>query len=151
MKQFVYPLKDVVYNRDARGPWCAIPYPGHPRGCPNLSNGCTMKRPDFILIRDDYDWYAVVEEFDLLSHAKKMLEKHPGWTDRQCRNPLYWQGGVRKRLREKAQSVAVTDSIILDIPEASGVEVFETMARIGIALEKTPNLVRKIMFVGVPK
>jgi hypothetical protein len=152
MKSIVY-LKEVIYNHEARGPWCALPYQNHKHGCPNLLKGCTMKRPDFLLIKDNYDWYAVVEEFDLLSHAKRMKDKYPGWTDRQCRNPLYWQGGVRKRLREKAQQVANTSpkSIILDIPEACGVDVFKTMEHIGIVLEKTPNIVKKIMLVGVLK
>ena len=145
------PLKEVIYNHNARGPWCALPYQGHPKGCPNLVKGCTMKRPDFILIRDNYNWYAVMEEFDLLSHAKKMKEKHVNWTDRQCRNPLYWQGGVRKRLREKAQKVAniSPNSIILDIPEACGIDIFETMVRIGIKLERNPDIVKKVMIVGV--
>ena len=73
------------------------------------------------------------------------------WTDRQCRNPLYWQGGVRKRLREKAQKVAniSPNSIILDIPEACGIDIFETMVRIGIKLERNPDIVKKVMIVGV--
>jgi hypothetical protein len=153
MIPLAYPLKEVIYNHNARGHWCALPYPGHPKGCPNLVKGCTFKRPNFNLIRDSYHWYAVMEEFDLLSHAKKMKEKHIDWTDRQCHNPLYWQGSVRKKLRENAQCVANTSpqSIILDIPEACGVEVFETIARVGIILEKTPDIVRKIMLVGIPK
>jgi len=69
------PLKEVIYNHNARGPWCALPYQGHPRGCPNLTKGCTTKRLDFILIRDNYHWYAVVEEFNLKSHAEYMKAK----------------------------------------------------------------------------
>ena len=151
MKPIAYPLKEVVYNPQARGPWCALPYHNHPHGCPNLKKGCTTKRTNFILIQNDYNWYAVVEEFDLKEHAVKMKEKHPGWTDRQCRNPLYWQGGVRKRLREKAQKVAITSpkSIVLDIPEACGVDVFETMKNIGIKLERNPDIIKKVMLVGV--
>src|SRR5208337_4592264 len=131
MTPLAYPLKEVIYNHEARGPWCASPYAGHPHGCPNLVKGCTTRRPDFLSIGENYNWCAVVEEFNLKSHAEYMkakiwAEHQKEWTDRQCRNPLYWQGGVRKRLREKAQRIASTspNSIILDIPEACGVEVF---------------------------
>ena len=69
------------------------------------------------------------------------------WSDRQCRNPIYWQGGVRSRLMKKAQRL--NGDIILDIPEASGVDVFKTMAEVNIILEKShPNIVRKVMIVG---
>jgi hypothetical protein len=36
----------------------------------------------------------------------------------------------------------------LDIPEACGINVFETMANVGIVLEKKPQTVIKVMIVG---
>ena len=88
----------------------------------------------------------MVEEFDLKAHAAKMLKKLPDWSDRQCRNPLYWQGGVRSRLRKKAN--ALNGDIVLDIPEACGIDVFLTVAEVGIVLERKPDIVRKVMIVG---
>jgi len=70
----------------------------------------------------------------------------PGWSDRQCRNPLYWQGGVRKRLKEKCRAFGC--NIILDIPEACGVEVFETMKNAGVIIDRHPETVIKVMLVG---
>ena len=145
-------LEMVVYNEKARnGAWCASPYTGHKQGCPNFRKECTFRRPDFRNIADKYNWWAVTEVFDLKSHAEAMKLKLPDWTDRQCRNPLYWQGSVRRRLREKAEKLVVLGSIILDIPEACGVEVFETMALVGIKLERSPDIVIKVMLVGWPR
>ena len=38
---------------------------------------------------------------------------------------------------------------MLDIPEACGVDVFATMAKIGVMLERNPRIVRKVMLIGV--
>lgn len=141
------PLEAVVYDPQARdGTWCCSPYPGHPRGCPNFRKGCIGKRPAFATISGAYRWFAVVETFDLKTHAEKMKEKHPGWSDRQCRNPLYWQGAVRANLRKKC--LLCDGDILLDIPEANGINIFETMAKVGVILEKRPDIVRKIMIIG---
>lgn len=146
MIPLAYPLKTIHYDPMARGSWCRSPYQGHPKGCPNFPK-CIQNRPDFREIADKYHWMAVMEEFDLKAHADRMKAKFPAWSDRQCRNPLYWQGAVRARLRKKAESLK--GDIILDIPEACGVNVFETMASAGVTLERDhPETVRKIMLVG---
>jgi len=143
-------LESVEYDPFARGYNCQLPYPNHPKGCPNFPK-CIKKRPDFRTIAMSYKWFAVIEEFDLKRHAEKMKTKLPHWSDRQCRNLMYWQGGVRSRLLKKAKSIADNnpESIILDIPEACGVEVFKTMAKVGIILERKPDTVRKVMIVGI--
>jgi len=144
-------LETVVYDVWARnGMWCCSQYPGHPKGCPNFKKGCTTQRPDFKEIADIYDWYAVIEEFDLKTHAAKMKEKHPSWSDRQCRNPLYWQGHIRAELRKKC-IILLKEDILLDIPEACGINVFETMAGVGVILERKPDTVRKVMIIGRKK
>jgi len=144
----VIPLGNIFYNEHARdGTWCCSPYQGHPHGCPNFKKGCTKKRPAFNSLRvEAYDWYAIVQEFDLKTHSEAMKRKLPDWSERQCRNPLYWQGSVRKTLREKCGKVG--GDILLDIPEASGVEVFETMKVVGVILSRHPDIVKKVMLVG---
>lgn len=147
----ILPIKTFVYEPFARGKWCASPYPGHPHGCPNLEKGCISKRPDFRNIAHQCrHWYAIIEKFDLKAHAAtmkaKMKAKDIDWSDRQCRNPLYWQGGVRKRLREKCNAVGY--DLLLDIPEACGIEMFLTMERVGIHLSRTPDTVIKVMIIG---
>ena len=144
----IVPLTEVVYDPKARdGRWCTLPYPNHQKGCPNFPR-CTKSRKDF---QDyiGYNWFAVIEEFDLKSHADRMKKRHPHWTERQCRNLLYWQGGVRSRLRKKAQKFSFVGDIILDIPEANGVDMFRTMANHGIIIKRDkPMNIKKIMLVG---
>ena len=143
-------LNEIVYDERARnGIWCKIPYPDHPKGCPNFPH-CPEKYRDF---KDymGYKWYAVIEEFDLATHVEKMKEKHPNWTKRQCRNLLYWQNGVRKRLREKAYRNyhPLQGDVLLEIPEACGVNVFETMSKVGVIFQRSePNYVIKVMLIG---
>lgn len=147
----IIPLNEVSYDPKARdGRWCMLPYPNHPHGCPNFP-GCPMDRKDF-LDYEGYDWFAVIEEFDLKAHAEKMKEKHPNWTERQCRNLLYWQNGVRSRLKKKAEAHAFPfmGDVILEIPEANGVNVFDTMAKHNLIIERNPDMVHKVMLVGKP-
>ena len=156
MPPLAIPLKEVDYDIRARdGTWCCHIYENHSMGCPNFIRGCTSKRIPFVLLKDKFHWYAIVEEFNLKFHAEKMKIKHPLWTERQCRNPLYWQGAVRKHLRDKANSVRGfvdgLETVLLDIPEAHGVDVFKTMTRVGVFIEQKPDVVRKVMLVGVEK
>jgi len=146
-------LSEVVYDVRARdGTWCKLPYPNHPRGCPNFPQ-CPESQPNFIDIQNQYVWYAVLEEFDLVTHAEKMKRKHPNWSERQCRNLLYWQNSVVKRLKAKVQSYKSDESdIILEIPEASGINIFETLSQVGVILQRNhPNYIVKIMLLGKPK
>lgn len=144
------PLTEVVYDKRARdGTWCCLPYPNHPKGCPNFPK-CMKDRPDFKTLPNK-KWIAVLEKFDLKAHAERMKEKHPKWSERQARCVLYWQNSLRKRLREKAMKLyyPLRGDIFLDIPEANGINVFATMAKHGIYLRTDPDLVYKIMLVGI--
>lgn len=143
----ILPLDKVEINENARnGGWCKLPYPGHPAGCPNFPK-CIDEREDFKDL-PTLKWFAIVTEFNLKEHAQRMKEKHPQWTEKQCRNVLYWQGKVRASLKRMSKEFAGPDDIILDIPEACGVNVFLTMKNHGIELKPRPDLVRKIMMVG---
>lgn len=140
----------IIYNEQARsGEWCCKEYSNHKYGCPNFPK-CINQRIDFNNVRFSYHWYAVIEEFNLQEHAEIMKTKHPKWTERQCRNLLYWQGSVRKKLKEKV--IVLKGDIVLDIPEANGIHVFNTMENHGIGLERiNPVIIRKIMFIGYLK
>ncbi len=146
-------LPNVIYDIRARdGTWCKLPYPNHPKGCPNFPR-CPRQYRDFLdFTIQDRLWYAVLVEFDLQRHSAIMRIKHPDWTDRQCQNLLYWQGKVRSTLRRKAYpdypNRPVDGRLVLEIPEASGINVFETMAQVGIIIERHPNIVRKVMLIG---
>lgn len=143
------PLEAVDYDERARnGVWCRMPYPDHPHGCPNYPD-CPKQYPDFKTL-SGYSWTAITETFDLKAHAAEMKTKHPQWGDRMCRNLLYWQNGVRKRLRDKAHVYArpLFGDIVLELPEACGVNVVSTMKRVGVEIKRNPETVIKVMLVG---
>jgi hypothetical protein len=177
------PDQIVIDERARDGTWCALPYPNHKKGCPNIGReGCPPIAPKFEDIADP-PYYAVVVPFNLKEHAEKMLKKSEQrrdeyfkkakaeakendtfidmtkapkiWTDRQCRNVLYWQGGVRKKLKEQAYKLKeqLEDAfggnfLVLEIPEANGVNVFTTMFKAGRRMQvNKPDIVHKVMIV----
>jgi hypothetical protein len=146
----------LVLNPKAHGPWCQMPYPGHPKGCPNF--GTVSDCPPQVAMLDvAFDlsrphWF-IVETFDLKRHMETMKAKHPAWTDRQQRNCLYWQNGVRKRLRKQiAEFIGFRTLFWTMKPEAMGVNVLQTARRLGIPISTKPkDQVVKIAFVGYPR
>ena len=158
----IFPLDDVVYDKRARyGCWCILPYPNHPNGCPNVKkhyempDGCCNKAiedRDFLELSKKYErWTAIIEPFDLRNHHIKMRRKH-GWTSRlQLRNRRHWQNSVESKLHKEAKKYAgslLCRTVILDIPEANGVNVYATLAKVGVFLKADPDLVYKVMLVG---
>lgn len=140
----------MIYDVRARdGTWCTLPYPNHKRGCPNFPK-CIDDYPDWLSIVSGYHWIAVLERFDLKEQERRMLRKHPRWSTRQARCVLYWQNGVRKRLRESCREIMEDGDILIEIPEACGVNVFATLAKAGVHLKANPDLVIKMMLVGKP-
>ncbi len=130
---------------------CCEPYPNHPRGCPNYGNRATCP-PEAPLVSDVLDSYkpvwAIWNIFDLAGHVERMRARHPGWTWRQLVCCLYWQPKARKALRgEIAMFMAerlgdgASGLRVIACPEACGVNVFATMARVGETLERIPKTV----------
>lgn len=151
----VYKVNELLeIDYKCRG-YCTIPYHGHPKGCPNFGKHKNCP-PEVLLVQDVFDLnkdsYFVVEEFDLKNHIEQMKLKHPDWTLMQLKNLLYWQGGVRKRLKEKTERFIKCNGdgmIYTLLPEAMGVMVINTALKLGIPIEKTPlNKIFKIALVG---
>ena len=147
----------LIIEPKAQGYWCQLPYPGHPKGCPNFGkkNGCP---PTSEIFSENYQppYYLITETFDIESHIQKMKKRHPEWSERQCRNLLYWQKTVNKKLKEKAKqylaSLNENSMKLIEIPEATGINVFQTCANVGIYLEKIPQKqVIKIMLIAKKK
>jgi hypothetical protein len=142
----IVPLKKITYDVRARsGFWCRLPYPGHKKGCPKFPQ-CPGQHTDFLRVKDTYQWFAVIASFDLKSHADKMQAQHIGWSRRRARCVLYWQAGVVRQL--KARAYSLKPDIVLECPEASGINLFVTMAKVGVNLKPNPDEVRKIILVG---
>jgi hypothetical protein len=149
-------LPNLVVDYRVRG-LCARAYPGHPKGCPNFGNriGCP---PDCPLVTEVLDFsrpiFAIVNEFQLGAHVKHMQKIHPGWSQRQLECCLYWQGTARRRLRLAVVNFLLTnpDYIVLGRPEATGVDVTNTLAQVGINLEWPPKIVaRQVAIAGWPR
>jgi hypothetical protein len=158
MYKMIIPLRerDLILDSRARGPWCELPYPGHPKGCRNFGKKkacppCSRSFEDLVVPR----YFLVCKPFDLETHVERMRSLHPNWSERQARCLLYWQGSLRRKTREEAISFinSTKDNLLLiDTPEATGVDVFETCRRIGMTLEKNPTkTVWKIMIIGKKK
>lgn len=149
MKVLSFPLDSVVTDLRARE-WCKLPYPNHPKGCPNYGKktSCPPKAPLFeSFVKAPFTLVGV--GFNLAEWAKAMKEKHPKWSDRQARCCLYWQGKVRKKLREVCNRMALDNELIVYAPEAMGVHVFKTCEKVGLKLERNPqDFVWKIAIIG---
>ncbi len=136
---------------------CQRPYPNHPKGCPNFGRkeGCPPNMPFFDAEYDvGQDVYAIVTEFDLREHADRMKAKHPEWSDRQCRNILFWQGRAKKHLRVESERFAAARPgyEVVQSPEKMGVNVTRTLRNAGVILEWPPrNTVRLVAMAAIPR
>lgn len=148
-----------VLDERACGEWCRLPYPGHPRGCPNYGkkDGCPPDARSLsdLLVGGGPVW-AVWNRFDLAAHAARMLERHSGWSRRQARCVLYWQPGARKQLRVRIQDWLGRFRLggpwqLVGNPEAAGVDVSATMKQVGLHLLWPPErYAYQIVLVGRP-
>ena len=135
--------------------WCRLPYPDHPHGCPNYGKKdvCPPTAPlitDFIDVSDQVG--LVYVRFDLEAWAAKMKKRHMNWSERQCRNLLYWQGAVNAYLYTKLLSFTPIDRIYTMCPEAMGVNIISTLKRAGVPIELKPKkYVHKVALFGFPK
>jgi len=135
--------------------WCKLPYPNHSKGCPCYGKKDTCP-PKIKIVGEIFnlnkDLWFVIEKFDLKVHAVRMKQKHPNWSDKQCKCVLYWQAGVRKKLRILTEEfVKDKDYIWTNCPEAMGVNVFKTFHKLGLVMKRNPDIVNKVALVGFPK
>lgn len=149
-----------VYRPSVRD-LCTKRYHNHPKGCPNFNKRADCP-PNVKLLPEIFDttrtFWALWAEFDLAAQVERMRAKLPLWTYPQLSCCLYWQGSVRKFLRDNTRkwiaNYAKTHKgvIYTEGPEAIGVDVTATMKQIGVTLEWPPKqIVRKIILLGVKK
>lgn len=142
MSDFFIKVKPVI-DFSVRG-LCLKPYHNHPKGCPNWDkrSDCPPECPTIDeIINLDKIVYAIYHKFDMCDHINKMKEKHPNWTDYQLRCVLYWQNGARKQLKSNILKFLkqFPSLSIVKNPEASGVNLTETMKNSGIILDWPPK------------
>ena len=145
---------------------CFRPYQNHPNGCPNYGKRCTCP-PDAELLPNVFncveDVWFLWAEFDIGAHMRRLQVAHPLWSKRQLACCLYWQGTVRKFLRQeeekwvegyKMNHPRVADRLLIsECPEAMGVNVTATMQEYaGVKLEWPPkHITRMVHIMGVAK
>ncbi|HDY87830.1 MAG TPA: hypothetical protein ENH82_06895 [bacterium] len=132
--------------------WCLFPYPNHPKGCPNYNYKKTcppqVKVVDKVFDLNKDVWFAIIR-FDLVAHMNRMKDKHPNWSERQCKCVLYWQEKVKKELRLLVENfIMFKEYIWTDCPEAMGVNVFKTFRRLNIPISIHPEIVNKVALIG---
>ncbi len=146
----------LVNDQKTRG-WCKLPYLGHRHGCPNWGRkpDCPPQAPliDNYFDLDKKHWLAVLK-FDLADFKKKMKVKHPDWSDRKLACCLYWQAGLKRKLKDICLLFMKENpgTVITFYPEALGINVFQTVAKFGLKIERNPQQqVLKIALIGYPK
>jgi len=135
---------------------CSRPYERHRHGCPNFGKrkGCPpiqRWRNHWIEART---FMAIWNVFPFGEHVKKMRKAHPDWSKRQVECCLYWQGTARKQLRAKVDEFKKKHGSswkIYYVPEAFGLNVTATMAKIGVHLEWPPRKVTYQVAIAVQK
>jgi len=138
------------------GKLCRLAYPGHLHGCPNFGKkeGCPPEAKYLEVLMNLSSMYVIWNVFPFGEHVQRMRLKHPKWSERQVRCCLYWQGTARKQLRERVNDFLSEHSGmgVVWCPEASGLNVTETMAKIGGVLEWPPETVAyQVVIAGVLK
>ena len=125
------------------GDLCRLKYFNHLHGCPNYGKkiGCPPKSKHLNLLIKSSPIYIIWNVFLFGRHVQRMKILHPKWSERQVRCCLYWQGKARKQLRMEIDNFLSVhhNMYIVQCPEASGVNVTETMANINKVLEWPPE------------
>jgi predicted metal-binding protein len=142
--------------------WCTLPYPDHPKGCPNYDKN-PLCPPHSSLMHSKLNgfryFYLVYGKFQLKRYIEQMRERHPTWSHRQASCVLYWQGSVKKHLKNRLKQIAQANTDIrfylfssgsgfkekifgqskIYSMEAAGIDVFRTLKANGIAFEVKPR------------
>ena len=152
----IYKLKEIILDeRTNDGTWCMLPYDGHKIGCPKFPK-CVIKRNiDFKqIIMNNYKWYAIAKKFSLMKQENKIKDMHNEWSKKKCRCVYYYQSSIKRDIKDTIKQYfgSSNKSIILDVPEASGINVYSTMAKHGLYLKANyEDIIYKIMIVGINK
>ena len=155
-------IKNLVLTPKTKQ-WCALPYPRHPKGCPNYWGRCYEggKIPIRMLhtiINTNKSMWIVYNEFDLEAHMTKMKLKHPNWSEAQLRNVYYWQNQSRaelkvilmKAVREIYPSTRNRPILSYLSGEGQGVNMYATCFNSGLELDsiKEMKICRHMVIIG---
>lgn len=128
--------------------WCCLPYPHHPKGCPNYGGNplCPPKapyRPDILRKYDEF--HIATIQFDICKYVELRKQSRPDDSDAQLRNLWHWQHAVKRRLRDAIKSSQIKFREVFlsgagaegkQSMESAGVFVFATLQRNGIKFDR---------------
>jgi len=159
--KIVYIEKDSIVFTPKTHKWCTLPYIYHPKGCPNYNKNDLC--PPNVRIMDEkmkeYNFfYLIYGTFNIFQYRNYMLNIHPNWSERKASCVLYWQGAVKKILKEYIKRIyrinpekkfylfsSGSGFIIKEFQqheiysmEAAGINVFKTLKNNGISYEIKP-------------
>jgi predicted metal-binding protein len=130
--------KLITYDKSIQG-LCKKNFYGHPKGCPNFGakQGCPPQPLINKVLDFSQEMYVVHTEFPVGVFAQRMKDAHPGWNPRQWYNPRLWQPKARKiqRTEEEKAKKQYSVEMIIQNPEAHGIDVTDMMQKIGIGLQ----------------
>lgn len=132
--------------------WCVLPYPNHKGGCPNYNKNELCPPNTKLLNLKKYSQFKLIYViFDFNSYKEWRKEQNPQWSDKQISCVLYWQGSVKKYLKEYIIKNMNGNPYILgcgsgfkingkEYPsmEAVGIDVFTTLKNNDIDFEIKP-------------
>ena len=131
----------VLQDHDTILRWCNLPYPRHKNGCPNSEDCWCFENDMREALKDTFQVVFAWVEWDIDQYEERMRELHPKWTKTQCRNLLYWQSSLRKKLRENVENY------VGDVPcevfygaEGGGINFYRTMRKLGVRLDMPKDL-----------
>lgn len=138
-------VKPVFLTEVSSRDLCRLEYPNHPNGCPNYGKkiSCPPIASHLYMLINSSPIYIIWNVFLFGQHVQRMKLRHPEWSERQARCCLYWQGTARKQLRIEINNFLSVhhNMYVVQCPEASGVNVTETMANINKFLEWPPETI----------
>jgi predicted metal-binding protein len=151
IREMVIPRETVIFTRKTRK-WCRLPYPGHRSGCPNVgkSDTCPLACGYREEVMEKYNIFTLVyATFDFKTYKKMRKKQHPEWSEKQVKNVLYWQGSVKKLLKEyiKKNHDGMYDELFgagsgfwgKPSMEAAGIYVLGTLKKNDIPFEVKPE------------
>jgi len=140
-----HPIKQCAH-------WCGMPYPGHPKGCPNyLGKGdkrnriCKNNATHNMQLSDLFDLdkpvWMVWSRFDVDEQERRMQARWPDWTPRQCRNLRLWQSSLVSVVKKKSIQMAIkAGPEYVIITSGFGLNVYRTCWKAGVKIDLMRNL-----------
>lgn len=133
--------------------WCKLPYEGHKQGCPNYGKSECPPYTKLFNPAPYHKFLLVYAEFDFKTYKQEMKKLHPEWTEKQCGNLLYWQGSIKKMLKDYIREKNKSGMYVLgcgsgfslefqrEVPsmEAVGIYVYGTLMKNGMDFEIKPK------------